>query len=172
MNAREVSLTALFVALTAVSAQIEIPLGPVPFTLQVFMVILSGLLLGARLGFLTQAIYILAGAVGFPVFAGFTGGFAHLYGPTGGYLLAFPLASFIAGLFAERFKSSYLWIAGSLLALGIIYLLGWLRLGLYLGGNFAKALYIGVLPFVPLDIAKALVAVGMVRAVKRALPEF
>ncbi|WP_456367836.1 biotin transporter BioY [Thermococcus sp.] len=170
MNARDVAYSGIFIAIIAVSAQISLNIGEVPVTLQVFAVLLTGLLLGAKLGFLTAGLYDVAGAVGLPVFAGFTGGFAHLYGPTGGYLMAFPIASFIAGLFAERFKSPYLWIAGSLVALGVIYLLGWLRLGLYLGGNFAKALYIGVLPFVPLDIAKALIAVGTARAAKRALP--
>jgi len=170
MNAREVALAGLFVALTAVSAQIQVPLGPVPFTLQVFAVILSGLLLGSRLGFISQALYILAGAVGLPVFAGFTGGFAHLYGPTGGYLLAFPIASLLAGLFAERSERVEVWLLGSILGIGVIYLLGWLRLGLYLGGDFGKALAVGVLPFVPFDIAKAVLAVGVAKAVKRALP--
>ncbi|WP_457743002.1 biotin transporter BioY [Thermococcus sp.] len=170
MNARDVSLTALFVALTAVSAQITVPIGSVPFTLQVFAVLLSGLILGARLGFLSQTLYVLAGAIGFPVFAGFTGGFAHLYGPTGGYLLAFPLASFITGLFAERSKKPQLWLMGTLAGIGAIYLLGWLRLGLYLNGDFTKAFYVGVLPFVPLDVAKAALAVGIAGAVKRALP--
>ncbi|WP_297513587.1 biotin transporter BioY [Thermococcus sp.] len=170
MNAREVALAGLFVALTAVSAQVQIPLGPVPFTLQVFGVILSGLLLGSRLGFISQALYILAGAIGLPVFAGFTGGFAHLYGPTGGYLLAFPIASLLAGLFAERSERVEAWLLGSILGIGVIYLLGWLRLGLYLNGDFGKALTVGVLPFVPFDIAKAVLAVGVAKAVKRALP--
>jgi len=170
MNAREVALTGVFVALTAVSAQIQIPLGPVPFTLQVLAVLLSGLLLGPRLGFLSQAVYVLAGIIGFPVFAGFTGGFAHLYGPTGGYLAAFPFAAFTAGLSAERSRKPSVWLLGGLLGLAVVYLLGWLRLGFYLGGNFEKALAVGVLPFVPFDIAKAFLAVGIAGAVKRALP--
>lgn len=170
MNSRETALTGLFVALMAVSAQIQIPLGPVPFTLQVLVVLLSGLLLGSKLGFLSQVTYLLAGAIGFPVFAGFTGGFAHLYGPTGGYLLAFPVASFVAGLFAERSERVSTWFLGAILGIGVVYFLGWLRLGLYFGGDFKKALFIGVLPFIPLDTAKAILAVGIARTVKRTLP--
>jgi len=170
MKAREVALAGLFVALTAVSAQVQIPLGPVPFTLQVLVVLLSGLILGPKLGFVSQTLYVLAGAIGFPVFAGFTGGFVHLYGPTGGYLLAFPVAALVAGVFSKGWENPVMWAAGSLLGLGVIYLLGWLRLGLYLGGDFGKAFAVGVLPFVPLDVAKAFLAVGIARAVRRALP--
>ncbi|WP_297536665.1 biotin transporter BioY [Thermococcus sp.] len=170
MKARETALVGLFVAITAVSAQIQVPIGPVPITLQVFAVLLSGLLLGWKLGLLSQMVYVFAGLIGLPVFAGFTGGFAHLYGPTGGYLTAFPLAALTAGLFSERSKRAAFWLTGSLLGVGVIYLLGWLRLGLYLNGDFTKALYIGVLPFVPFDVAKAFLAVTVAKTVKRTLP--
>src|ERR687889_115461 len=87
-------------AVTAVTAQITIPLpfSPVPFTLQVLAVILSGLLLGPRYGALSQAIYVLIGAIGVPVFAGFSGGLGIVLGPTGGYLLSYPAAAAVAGL--------------------------------------------------------------------------
>ena len=71
-------------AVTAVAAQIAIPIFPVPFTLQVLAVILSGLLLGSRYGALAQAIYVLVGAVGAPVFAEFSSGLGRVLGPTGG----------------------------------------------------------------------------------------
>ena len=77
-------------AVTAVAAQITVPLFPVPFTLQVLAVILSGLLLGVRHGALAQAAYVLVGAIGVPVFAGFTGGLGHVFGPTGGTLSPIP----------------------------------------------------------------------------------
>jgi len=170
MDARDVSFTALFVAFTAVSAQIRISFGPVPITFQVFAVVLSGLVLGARRGFMSQLVYVLSGAVGLPFFTGFTGGFAHIYGPTGGYLIAFPFAALVAGLFAERSEKPSMWFAGSLAALAVIYLLGWLWLGLYFGGNFEKAFTVGVLPFIPFDIAKVVLAVVVAKGVKRALP--
>ena len=168
MNSRDVAFAGLFAALTAVGAQISVPIGPVPFTFQVFFVLLSGLLLGARLGFLSQLTYVLIGAVGFPVFAEFSGGFAHVYGPTGGYLLAFPIAAFLAGYVTEKSEGSTVEMtAGVLLGLAVIYVLGWLRLGLFLAGDFGKAFSLGVLPFVPLDVLKAAIAVGIGKSVRK-----
>jgi biotin transport system substrate-specific component len=102
LKASTMARVALMAALAAVGAQIAIPLpfSPVPFTLQVPAVILSGLLLGSRHGALSQIVYLLLGAAGAPVFAQFSGGFAHLVGPTGGYLLSYPLAAAVAGLAA------------------------------------------------------------------------
>jgi len=167
MDGREVAFASIFVALTAVGAWISIPLGPVPVTFQVMMVILSGLVLGSRLGFLSQFLYVLAGTVGFPVFSGFSGGLAHILGPTGGYLLAFPLAAFISGRLSEGggfdLRKSLL---GALLGLAVIYLSGWLWLGFYLGGAFKTAFEVGVLPFIGLDVLKVLVAVAVAKRVR------
>ncbi|AFL95894.1 putative biotin biosynthesis protein BioY [Thermococcus cleftensis] len=169
MNARETSFAALFAALTAVGAQISIPIGPVPITLQVLVVLLSGLVLGPRLGFLSQLVYVVMGAVGLPVFAGFQGGFAVLYGPTGGYIVAFPIAAFIAGYVAEKTGKKSGMLGGSLVGVGVIYLLGWLRLGLFLGGDFQKAFLLGVMPFLPVDAIKAGVAVLIADRVRKAI---
>ncbi|ASA77789.1 biotin transporter BioY [Thermococcus sp. 5-4] len=168
MRGRDVAFAALFAALTAVGAQISIPIGPVPITLQVLVVLLSGLILGMRLGFLSQLVYVAMGAVGLPVFANLQGGFAMLYGPTGGYIVAFPIAAFIAGYMAEKTGGKTGMIGGSLVGIAVIYLLGWLRLSLFLGGDFHKALLIGVLPFVPLDIGKAALAALIADRVKKA----
>src|SRR3712207_3531477 len=103
LNVAMMTRTALMAAVTAVAAQIAgpLPFSPVPFTLQVLAVMLSGLLLGPRYGALAQAIYVLVGAVGVPVFAQFHGGLGVVLGPTGGYLLSYPLAAAIAGLAAQ-----------------------------------------------------------------------
>jgi biotin transport system substrate-specific component len=101
LKASTITRVALMAAVTAVAAQITIPLFPVPFTLQVLAVILSGLLLGVRHGALAQAVYVLVGAVGVPVFAGFTGGLGHIFGPTGGYLISYPIAAAVAGIAAK-----------------------------------------------------------------------
>jgi biotin transport system substrate-specific component len=100
LNIAMMTRTALMAAVTAVAAQIAIPLpfSPVPFTLQVLVVILSGLLLGPRHGALAQVVYVLVGAVGVPVFAQFSGGLGVVLGPTGGYILSYPLSAAIAGL--------------------------------------------------------------------------
>ena len=101
LNVAMMTRVALMAAVTAVAAQITVPIEPVPFTFQVLAVILSGLLLGPRYGALAQAIYVLVGAVGVPVFAGFKGGLGIVFGDTGGYLLAYPFAAAVAGLAAH-----------------------------------------------------------------------
>jgi biotin transport system substrate-specific component len=164
-------------AVTAVAAQIAIPLpfSPVPFTLQVLAVILSGLLLGVRHGALAQAVYVLVGAIGVPVFAGFTGGLGHVFGPTGGYLISYPIAAAVAGLAAKTVardsRRRALWI-GSLwgcAGLVVIYVLGatWLAVVSHLSPT--EAIKAGVLPFVIFDLIKvglaALVAVAAAPAI-------
>ncbi|MCD6559927.1 MAG: biotin transporter BioY [Palaeococcus sp.] len=169
MKAREITLTALFAALTAIGAQISIPLGEVPITLQVLFVLLSGLILGARLGFMSQAIYVLMGALGLPVFAGFKGGLPIIYGPTGGYIIAFPLAALIAGFIATEKENVYGYAIASLSGVLIIYLLGWLRLGFFLGRDFEKAFILGIAPFILVDSLKGVVAVLIADRVRKAV---
>src|SRR5438132_10028927 len=124
---RSVSLVFAFSLLTALAAQIVIPIGPVPITGQTFAVLLTGALLGSRLGAMAMIVYLIEGASGLPFFYGGTSGIAHLFGPTGGYLVAFPAGAFITGAFAEngwdkRFLSAVLAMAiGSL----VILLAGW-----------------------------------------------
>lgn len=165
-------------ALTAVAAQIAVPLPftPVPFTLQVLMVVLSGFLLGLRYGFLAQAVYLLLGAAGLPVFAGFSGGLGHFLTPTGGYLVAYPLAAALAGLAAGRLskggrrRSSRgsgvpVGIACGLLALVPIYGLGAAWLAVQSGLTPGAALAAGVLPFIPLDALKTVMATLLAAAI-------
>ncbi len=92
---------ALMAALTAAGAYIAIPLGPVPIVLQNLFIMLAGLLLGGRWGLISVAVYLLAGAVGLPVFAGGTGGVGKFVGPTGGYLLGFAAAAYLIGIISE-----------------------------------------------------------------------
>lgn len=166
MNVAMMTRTALMAAVTAVAAQITIPLpfSPVPFTMQVLAVVLTGLLLGPRYGALAQAIYLLVGAIGVPVFAGFKGGLGIIIGPTGGYLLSYPLAAAVAGLAAyaasnaPRRRALFVSIAAGTGALAIIYAVGATWLAVQTGLPPAVALAQGVLPFVPLDIAKVVLA--------------
>ncbi|AEC51610.1 hypothetical protein PNA2_0694 [Pyrococcus sp. NA2] len=155
MRAKEISLVGLFVALTSIGAQITVSIGPVPLTLQVLFVILAGLILGPKLGFLSIALYDFLGALGLPVFAGFSGGIAHILGPTGGYIMAFPLAAMIAGI--GKGKKRYL---TSILGLALIYLLGWAWLSRFIG--FKKAFMAGVAPFIVPDLIKIVIAVKIV----------
>jgi biotin transport system substrate-specific component len=166
LKASTMARVALMAALAAVGAQIAIPLpfSPVPFTLQVPAVILSGLLLGVRYGTLSQLVYLLLGAAGAPVFAQFSGGFAHLVGPTGGYLLSYPLAAAVAGLAAAAVASAprpralgTSLLAGTT-ALGVIYALGATWLGVVTNLPPAAALAQGVIPFVAFDLVKVALA--------------
>lgn len=105
-----------FTFLTAIAAQIAIPVKPVPFTLQTIAVLLSGAVLGAKRGALSQIFYLALGIIGLPVFAQTPDGalgFARLLGPTGGYLIAFPIAAFVTGRLIEINKS-YITVVSSM----------------------------------------------------------
>ena len=151
-------------AVTAVAAQIAIPLQPVPFTLQVLAVVLCGLLLGPRLGALAQVVYVLVGAVGVPVFSNFTGGLGHLLGPTGGYLISYPIAAAVAGLAANSVATApriralltgFLW---GCVGLAVIYAVGttWLAVVSHL--TPAQAIAAGLAPYIAFDLIKVALA--------------
>ena len=163
---KEIAYGGIFVALTIVGAQISIPIGQVPITFQTLFVVLSSFILNAKLSFITQLTYIALGAIGLPVFAGFSGGIAQLYGPLGGYLISFPIATYIGGLIADRDSSVCSLVIASLTEIGIIYLFGWLRLGIFIK-SFKKAVFIGILPFIPWDLLKALGAIYAYKTLKR-----
>ena len=166
MNVAVMTRVGLMAAVTAVAAQLAIPLpfSPVPFTLQVLAVILSGLLLGSRYGALAQAIYILVGAVGVPVFAQFHAGLGVVLGPTGGYLVSYPLAAAVAGLAArgaaDGTRDRALWVSflWGTVGLVVIYALGATWLSAVADLPFAIALAQGVLPFVVFDLIKVALA--------------
>lgn len=164
-NIRSLILTGLFAAITAVFSLIAIPtpFSPVPITLQLLAVFLSGIILGSKYGSLSQIVYLLVGAVGFPVFAGFHGGFGALFGPTGGFLISFPIIAFLIGLIIEKNKNASdlamrFLVMPLLLLLGLLicYSLGSIWLSFVLKISLVKAIYIGVLPFIALDIVKAI----------------
>jgi biotin transport system substrate-specific component len=164
LNVAMMTRVALMAAVTAIAAQITVPIEPVPFTFQVLAVILSGLLLGPRYGALAQTIYVLVGAVGVPVFAGFRGGLGIVFGDTGGYLLAYPLAAAVAGLAArsvandQRRRALLAALLCGCAALAVIYALGATWLSVIAGLSPAAALATGVLPFVVFDLIKVVVA--------------
>lgn len=170
MRASVITRVALMAALTAVGAQLTVPVSPVPFTLQVPVVVLSGLLLGARYGALAQIVYLVMGAIGIPVFAGFSATDA-LFGPTGGYLLSYPLAAAVAGLAAgtvaraARGRAVAAGTASGIAALAVIYALGVVWLGVYLSLPPVAALAQGVLPFIPFDVVKIVLAALVAAAV-------
>ena len=149
-------LGSLFVALLA---KVQVPFVPVPLTGQTLGVLLVGGLLGARLGALSLLFYLLEGALGLPVFAK-GGGLGYLLGPTGGYLFAFPLAAFLAGYLVERGMARRFMTAffAMLVAALSVFFLGVPWLSLYLGAELGRAMVLGLFPFVPGEVFKALLA--------------
>lgn len=166
MTARDLALCAVLAALTAVCAQLSVTLpwvSSVPFTLQVFAVVLAGASLGARLGFVSQLLYLLLGAAGLPVFAQLRGGLSVLVGPTAGYLWAFPVAAALAGWAAgpmgSRPAGGGRLVAGAVLAVVPVYALGALWLSISgVAPGLRAAVQVGVLPFVVPDLVKAALA--------------
>jgi biotin transport system substrate-specific component len=161
-KARDITALALFAVLTMIGAwySIPLPVTPIPVTLQVFFVLLSGALLGGRLGGLSQIVYIALGLVGFPVFAGFASGPAVLVGPTGGYLIGFVVGAYVTGKVSQaRELASFRWlILATMSGLFPIYLLGNLWLWAWFRSPPMILLVAGILPFLPGDITKAILS--------------
>lgn len=165
-NAALVVLGSLYMA---ACAQIQVPLWPVPISMQTFGALTVGLALGGRLGGASMLLYVVEGAAGLPVFAGLSGGPAVLMGPTGGYILGFVLAAALTGWLAERGWDRKVWTTALAMLLGnvAIYLPGlpWLAV-FYMGGGAAdpwsKAIATGLVPFLLGDGLKlALAAAAM-----------
>jgi biotin transport system substrate-specific component len=152
-----------FAAAVAAASQIAIPLPftPVPLTLQPMLVILAGMMLGPVAGAASMALYLAAGALGLPVFTPLGApGIARFLGPTGGYLIAYPAAAWIAGtLFRRASSRSARWLAG-VAGIAMIYLGGVTQLWV-INGDVARAFAMGVTPFAALDLVKAWVAAAI-----------
>jgi biotin transport system substrate-specific component len=165
----------LVTALTAIAAQISVPLPftPVPFTLQPMVVLLGGAALGARLGMASQVLYLALGIAGFPVFAAsavLPQGALRLLGPTGGYLMSYPFAAFVAGALAERgFDRRYLTsVIAMATGLVVVFTFGVLWLAWFarpVHSGLAAALRTGLYPFVPADIIKICIAAAIMPGV-------
>lgn len=154
-----------FAAAVAAASQIAIPLPftPVPITLQPMLVILAGMMLGPVAGVTSMALYLAAGAAGLPVFTPVGApGIARFLGPTGGYLLAYPAAAYVAGAIAYRFGSRRCRTLAGIAGIAVIYLGGIAQLAV-LNGSIGRAVALGVTPFAALDLVKAFVAAAISR---------
>jgi biotin transport system substrate-specific component len=155
-----------FAILLALSAKLSFPIPgtPVPATLQVLAVLVSGALLGPWGGACSVLTYLAAGIAGAPVFA-MGGGPSYLMGPTGGYLIGFLPAAWVAGFLARRARGLWSLFGSFVLASILIHLFGWAQLSALSGPE--KALNMGVVPFIAADLLKALLAAALVRSVAR-----
>lgn len=149
-------VTAVIVIMAQIS--IPMPLG-VPMTMQTFAITLAGIILGSKKGAVASLIYVLLGAVGVPVFANFSGGYQLLVGPTGGFIISFPIMAFIIGLGVEyknRFKGCFTFCL--ILGTCINYLFGVVMFCIIMHSTVWVALTACVLPFIPTAILKAILA--------------
>jgi biotin transport system substrate-specific component len=161
---RELTYVALFAALIAVGAFISIPVGTVPFTLQVLFVLLAGMVLGPRLGALSVAVYLALGLIA-PVYAGGTSGLGVLFGPTGGFLWGFLLAAALTGVVTSmRPRSISVLIAAGIAGVVPIYAVGTVWLALQAHIALGAAISLGVIPFVWADVLKAIGAASIARS--------
>lgn len=171
LGTKDIALTALFVAVMAVCSWISIP-ATVPFTLQTFGVFLSVGLLGGKRGSLAVLVYLLLGAVGLPVFSGFTGGIGHLLGPTGGYIIGFIFSALLMWLAERLFGKSVAVLAVSMIAgLIVCYAFGtsWF-MSVYTKntGEIGLMTALGwcVIPYIIPDVAKIVLAVLLTRRLR------
>lgn len=158
---------ALMAALTAAGAYIAIPIGPVPIVLQNLFVMLAGLLLGGRWGLTSVGVYLLAGAMGLPVFAGGTGGVGKFVGPTGGYLLGFAAAAYLVGVISERGRGRVaIDVLAMLAGTVVLYAFGVSWLKVVTGMSVSKAVAVGMVPFLIGDLLKIAAAIPIARALR------
>ncbi|HJA29789.1 MAG TPA: biotin transporter BioY [Candidatus Olsenella pullicola] len=171
MSNRQIARCGVCIALLAVSAWVTVPLGPVPFTLQTFVLALLPQVMRTRDALFTVVVYLMLGAVGVPVFSGFRGGLGVLLGPTGGYLMGFAAGMPVAGAIAHtnalprRARGA----AGGAALLAVSYVLGTLQLMSVYAIDAPAALAVAVVPFVVPDVAKVALSVGVAERICRAL---
>lgn len=162
-NLKSMVLMALFAALTCVLAPLSIPIGPVPISLTNLVIYFSLYVLGWQRATITYLVYLLLGLVGLPVFSGFEGGVGKLAGPTGGYLIGFIFMAVISGLFVkmkedEVILNRVLGIAGMILGTLVAYAFGTAWFCYSTGTGLSAALALCVIPFIPGDLVKIIVA--------------
>ena len=149
---------AIMTAITAVMAQISIPMPlGVPMTMQTFAITLAGIVLGSKKGGMSILVYVLLGAIGVPVFAGFSGGFQNLVGPTGGFIISFPIMAYLIGLGVEL-KKKELFVLFLVLGTVSNYVIGVILFCVVTQSPVATGITACVLPFIPTAIIKAVVA--------------
>lgn len=160
LSTKELILCAVFAAMIAILAQISIPLPftTVPLTMLIFAVSLTGLILGSKLGTISVLVYLLLGAIGAPVFAGFLGGFGVLFGPTGGYLLGLPLMVYIIGFAKEKFSSPIIIFLSLVIGLVIVYITGTLMFSAITRNTIYQSILYCVAPFIFVDLIKLVLA--------------
>ena len=169
-SAKTLTMCAIFTALVTVCSQITIPLPIIPINLALFAVYLAGALLGPWRGALSLLVYLLLAAVGVPVMAGFRGGLGNLVGNTGGYVVGYIFAAFFTGLLVEKWGARF-WQMCVAMVLGcaVCYFFGTLWYSILSGTPFFASFSACVVPFLPCDVVKILLAALLASRLRPAL---
>ena len=167
LSVRDICFIGIFAAVISVMA-VSIPLpNGVPVTLQTFGIMLAGIILGPKKGAIAVLVYILLGAMGVPVFSGFKGGFAVITGPTGGFILSFPLIALFSGI--GSLKNNLTLVAGIIAGVLLNYFCGMVWFSFVMPSNMHAAFMACVLPFLPADTVKVVLAAVAGKQIKNAL---
>ena len=160
LSVQDIVTIGLCTAIIVIMAQISIPMPlGVPMTMQTFAITLTAIILGSKKGAIASLIYVLLGAIGIPVFAGFSGGFDKLVGPTGGFLWSFPIMAFLVGIGAEKYRrSKAAFIAYLCIGTIVNYIVGVAAFCLLTQSPLITGISACVLPFIPTAIIKAILA--------------
>lgn len=166
----QLTTCALFTALMCIFGPMSVPIGPVPVSLTNLIIYISVFLLGMKGSLISVAAYLVLGAVGLPVFSGYSGGLAKLTGPTGGYLVGFLFIALIAGFVAQRSKAN-VWFTGLALivATAVLYFFGTVWFVIMMNCEIGYALGVCVYPFLVFDLAKIVIACLLGQAARIAL---
>ena len=163
---KKLVFTALFAALIAVCGFISIPVPgtPIPIVLQNMLTVLTGLMLGPVWGTIATALFLVAGALGLPIFSGGTGGISRLMGPTGGFLFGYVIATLVAGIIAQRpvygKKTSLIrLISATVAGFVVMYIPGVIHFMNVMEKTFAQTMTLCVIPYIPGDIIKMVIAI-------------
>ncbi len=162
LSTKQMALIGVMTAVTCILGPIAIPLpiSPVPISFTNLAIYLTVYVLGMKAGTISYLVYLLVGFAGLPVFSGFTGGVGKLAGPTGGYLVGFIFMAAIAGWMIDHFQGKYMiHVLGMVIGTMVCYVFGTIWLAGQLGISFTAGLGVGVIPYLPGDAAKIILAV-------------
>ncbi|MEG2789609.1 MAG: biotin transporter BioY [Romboutsia sp.] len=171
LKTKELIICAMFASITAILAQISIPIpfSTVPLTMQVFAVTISGVILGAKKGFISQLIYVMVGAIGIPIFAQMSGGLGIIFGYTGGFIISFPIIALLIGYVSEKYEKIPYIMISMILALCINYMIGTIWYSFIAGVSMIEGFIVCVAPFIISDIIKISLATTIGINIKRRL---
>lgn len=172
ISTRQLTLIGVMTAVTCIIAPFSIPLpfSPVPISMTNLVIYITVYILGTKFSTISYLIYLLLGAVGLPVFSSFSGGLGKIAGPTGGYLVGFIFLALIAGYFVEHFQGRTAYaLIGMVLGTCVCYLFGTVWLAMQMKLSFPAALASGVIPYLPGDCIKIVIALILGPKLKKAI---